>query len=1247
MTGNTTTGEKLRGLFLAALMVFSVFAGTVAFAGTAAAAGNATSVTAEAVDTTDANATANITVALEDSNTDTNVQIAIKDADSNTIALYNSTDTASNQDGLEAIYTVNGNKKVFEFNSTALPNGGNFVLGEGEVRADAGDNPDASSPDATTTIQLDGMDVSATDGARVAANDTEVEYTVNLENPGSQDRTQDVQFVVSDENDTIDPTDTGTYTVLDTEADVLVPASGSESVTFTNNTGDLPGANDNVNNYEIAGLTSGSPIGFSAADLVTGSGTEGSVTVSVVDDSSERQENVDVELWLETDYDTESLVLEEKETNVNGEVTFSGLAVGSDNNNPIRYTARAGANTDDLSSTTTTLSLYEPTQTSDSSTVVTERLVKPERIDVVQDKHNAVADGSDEITFTATVYGGVDGEVNPGDDDERPMANEEVRVVDNGDSITYTGNPGTNATGAQIYETNDEGEVSFSVSSDEVQTVDFTFEAGNGEGALSQTETKNFVLSGEGNLAGTVNNKHTTGPIEDASVWVVKQDDYETNEFVTSVSLPADEDDTIWLRLHDNETNQIIDNDEYDLRQAEGDDGTHVRKIAAMNESDNAEGQGYALIDADGDDQIQFNHTRLLDEEYYAQVSYDAENSSARTGVVDVGTEDFKNVTSVDTTQDNLVTNLGGNNPYVFSPAANLTLAATENLASTTGANYVDSPGFVNYYGYDTEGTTDDGRFVLNRLPTSFQDGAGYVAIATDTGFTTDFADVDVAEDGQLTFSEGQGSNELFLEPVPVEPDGVDIKQIGTRADMSAGLVPFADQSDSTYQEVPRDGDAVDVFTVNTTAKGDLVNATTTVDFADTNVQGEFVAIASGEFVSVDNSTNTATLYTGTDGQAEVWFQSDQDSNSVDTEKTAVLEADSSVTDSSNVRFVGVINSKSAEVSGIVTDSNNEPVPSVVWTAELTVGGTDFTVEPDAADLSQFEISRLDTNGNVVESATVNRSQIDTTGPGYNFNVDANGNQVFPGVSVDSSVDEGLTLVTDSTTGVQESSSYTLPRVPAVENPSTNNVAIRAASDASVANAGSVSDLQTGTAVTTATEVNRTSTANVEISGAQAANFVVSGLTATPDPATQGDTVTVEATIENQGAVTAATEVTYLVGADGEAETERDSTTTDPIVAGQDTTVTFTLDTSSLDAGDYIHYVLTDTGRQDTVDQTIESDSNGGSAWYEPYVDQNDVVDDDGINDAVADYLNNDLTDDEFNALVGSYLSGDVVALDA
>lgn len=1251
MTTKTQTKEKVRAVFLTFLMVMSVFTLSVSFAGAAAAAnaGNAASVTAEAMDTTNASATSNVTV-VQEANSDTaagEVAIEILGANDQTAASFDSSDptTVGNGDGLDNI-VQDGNETTFVVNSSEFTN--DFQLGDGTVEADgqSGGNTGANA-DVSTAVALNGLDVTSTSGPRVAANNTDVEYSVTVNNTGSQSLTQDVSLVVTDDNSTLDPTDSNTYNQLETNSSVTVAPNENKTISFsTINTANLTGANENINDYQISGLTQGSPIGASAADLKVGSSSTGSVTVSVVDDTSARKGGVDVSLFVERDFDNNiELAIREGTTNQNGEVTFSGLAVGTDNENPVRYVARAGANQPDLSSTTTTLSLFETTQTSDSSTVVTERLVQPERIEVTPDSDSAVADGSDQVTFTATVFGGIDGI--PDSSDDRPIEGAEVRITNDGESLTF--DPQNVNNGEFVDTTNADGEVTFNVSSDVVQTVNFDVEAGDGSPALTETVEGEFVLSGEGTLAGTVNNEATTNPIENASVRVVNADDYETNENQTRIDISTDEldedDDTVFVRLVDNDTNSIINNDDYDLRRSEDDDGTNVRKIQRLNESDNAVGQGYALIDSDGDGIIQFNHARIEDEDYYAQVSFDAENSSARSGVVDVGTEDFVNITNIDGSENTVGgTDIVGSDPVVFEPTANLTLAAAEELSETTdtpnspGANYVDSPGFVNSDGFDTEGTTDNGRFVLTRLPSNFQDGTQYVAIATATGFSTDFADVTVREDGQLSFEEDQGSNEFFLEPVEVDPDGVDIKQIGTREDSNSTLVEFPDQTDDTFQEVSRDGETTDVFTVNTTAEGEPVNATATVSFDATAVDGEFVSVASGDFVSIDNASNTATLYTGTDGQAEVQYQADSNSNTLDTQKTAVLETDSGVTDSSNVTFVGVINSKSAEVSGIVTDSQNQPVQSVVFTSELTVGGNDFTVEPAAEDLSEFTVSRLDA-GTVTESATISRSQAEN----YNFNVDINGDPVFTGVNVDSSVSPGLTLVTNSTSGAAESSSYTLPRVPAVED-STNDAAVTAVSQASIQTAGSLSDLEDGTSVTTRTEVNRTSTANIEIAGAAGAQFAVTNVTASPANASQGETVTVEATVENQGAVTAPTDVTYSFGDSVATATEQSSTTTAPIVSGETDTIQFSLDTSSFDAGDFVHVIETsdDTG---TADQSIET-SNNTSGNVDSYVnDTTGVVEDDGLNNAISDYLSpdTDLSDEELNDIISSYLSGEPI----
>jgi len=151
--------------------------------------------------------------------------------------------------------------------------------------------------------------------------------------------------------------------------------------------------------------------------------------------------------------------------------------------------------------------------------------------------------------------------------------------------------------------------------------------------------------------------------------------------------------------------------------------------------------------------------------------------------------------------------------PVVWEPAENLTLDATAERVNATGANPVDSPGFVNTYGVDTGGTTENGNYVLSEVPTDFQSGVGYVAIATKAGFSADYADVNITEDGQLEFTEQQGSNDFYLEPVPVQPDTVNITQVGTHPPLSetggapdtSQITEFSDQSDPTYQRVSRE----------------------------------------------------------------------------------------------------------------------------------------------------------------------------------------------------------------------------------------------------------------------------------------------------------------------------------------------------------------------------------------------------------------------------------------------------------
>jgi len=820
-------------------------------------------------------------------------------------------------------------------------------------------------------------------------------------------------------------------------------------------------------------------------------------------------------------------------------------------------------------------------------------------------------------TYAQTTSGFISGDVRDQNGDRLSGVTVDASV-DNSDVAFVGGTAGT---------TDSNGETSFTVTSDNiVNSADVTFEVSSNN-SISDVSTVSFTESGEGSLQGYVDNAFTTDPVEDASVWVVSEQQYETNQNHTQVDLSsisgATADSTVWIRLVDNETGNVVDKDDYDLRVAPytnstgstifADTGTAVRDVSELNTTDASVGNGYALIDQNGDGYVAFNHTRLLNEDYYAQVSLNATNASDDR-IADTGTEAFVNVTDIDNAganNPNAINEVSGDdigtgNAAVFTPTANLTLAASEQRAANTTANSVDSPGFVNSYGFETDGTNMFGRFVLDRLSTDFQDGRTYVGIASKVGFTTDFADVYLTEDGETEFAENQAGSPFLLEPKPVDPDGVDIQQIGTKENNTASspVRNFSDQTDATFQEVPRDGSTVDVFQINTTAEGTLVDANVTVNIGATN--GDYVNIAGGQFIGDVDGDNTIELSTGTDGQATVWYQSDQDSASVQTQKTATLNADSSVSDFSNVEFVGVLQTEAAEVSGIVTDSNNDPVPSVVYTAEFRVDGNTFTLEPATVDLSEWRLER--NNG---DSAIISRSQAEN----YNFQTNITGAPAFPGVSIAPYL-QGVTLVTESTSGVQESSSYTLPRVPS-EGPSAfaNDVVVRATSDGSIANANSISDFENGTAVRTDTEVNRTSTANVEISGAEAGTFTVNSVTASPNPAEQGDTVTVEAEVENVGSVTSNTDVTLSIGTDVANATEQSTVQSDVLAPGDADTVTFTVDTSGLAAGDYVHVVEASASEPvGTAQQTItNSSSNSNLDRFDSddsgQIDQGEVID--------------------------------------
>jgi len=109
-----------------------------------------------------------------------------------------------------------------------------------------------------------------------------------------------------------------------------------------------------------------------------------------------------------------------------------------------------------------------------------------------------------------------------------------------------------------------------------------------------------------------------------------------------------------------------------------------------------------------------------------------------------------------------------------------------------------------------------------------------------------------------------------------------------------------------------------------------------------------------------------------------------------------------------------------------------------------------------------------------------------------------------------------------------------------------------------------------------------TATQTVSVSAAaQPAAFEITDLSA-PSAATQGDTITVDATVENTGDVTAEQSVAFSF--DGTQLGSQNVT----LAGGQSETVSFTVDTSGIAPGTYTHGVSTD---DDTATATITIDN--------------------------------------------------------
>ncbi|GAB3329532.1 hypothetical protein GCM10027355_35690 [Haloplanus salinarum] len=361
----TKSTDKLRSLFLAMLMVFSVMGGSIAFAGTAAAAnagntGDVTSVTADDVDVSTSTTQGNITVSHPSNVSTNNISIALVQNDETTVINDTNNIVGTSPGTSETVFTVDYSES----------NGQNFETGDYTVYATTNGTASASNNQAETALSLTGAsidDASADDDPAVSPQGQEITYDLTLTNTGSNEITQAVELYSNSSQFSSVGAIPDEGTQRDSQTVTIGPGE-TQTVELTLDTGEL-----NTGDYEIGVYTEGSPYSGYIAPLTVGTTSSGSVSITVRDANSDPVD-VGVELYKGGIGGT---LVQTTQSGSNGVATFTGLAVGSQGN-PVNYTARAANQSNIFGSTTTTVQLEEPDSTSGSSTVTLQSTLEPQ-----------------------------------------------------------------------------------------------------------------------------------------------------------------------------------------------------------------------------------------------------------------------------------------------------------------------------------------------------------------------------------------------------------------------------------------------------------------------------------------------------------------------------------------------------------------------------------------------------------------------------------------------------------------------------------------------------------------------------------------------------------------------------------------------------------------------------------------------------------------------------------------------------
>lgn len=552
---------------------------------------------------------------------------------------------------------------------------------------------------------------------------------------------------------------------------------------------------------------------------------------------------------------------------------------------------------------------------------------------------------------------------------------------------------------------------------------------------------------------------------------------------------------------------------------------------------------------------------------------------------------------------------------YRVQSSGNGSFDAPSNITTFTATNDLRYSDIQDRYSdvpaQQTDVTGADGEFFLTNLYTNGATGQDYAVIAGDGNGNLGFANgygYDTSVTVEQNVAPGQTDVALAVQQIDVDADSVDIENIGTLSDASDAdgnysdvLDEFDNTSDEFRQPIPRDGSTVDAIDVTTFLEegGSELGANVTLTWTNTtgNFDGAFLNTAvNGEITA--HSDDQITVNTE-DGNAVVFLQTDRAGLGTDSNVTINAAMDNAEgTDSTDKQFNGVLAQEyaSADITGVVSDDNDNPVDATVYVNEIADEDADVrvTFEPDdESALENFTATVFDSNGDVVE--TVNLTDADMR----NFE--------FQGFDSDLTLDENTSsfeLLAD-----RASDRSTLSPVPAVENDPGVSISLTGVSQTG----------ETGSSVSTAVEVDRTSTASIVIEGAAAADFRVDNLDPEDANVSADAVFNVSADITNDGDLTGTQDI----------ELQLDGTTVDTqsvtLDAGDSTPVVFEVDASDLDAGDYEHAIVSDDDDA-TGTLTVQEANNGSAApQLSDYQNEDGDVEVDGLRMAIDDFSNGEI----------------------